>query len=626
MKKKKFLSLLTASAMSVCALGSSVSAVMSATAETATDVVFKSECEDLELDGCQLWTSVYEKEIPNYSGEGFVYLTNGTMSTTVTVEEDAMYEITVRYAQFLDEGARMQTICVNGNDTTIDFPRTEEWKDISLGLFRMNKGENTIVIKPQYGYASYDTITVTKAAKHDYSKATATLTDSKATPEAKALMNYLKSVYGKNILSGQQEIYGGGNDGNMELEFEYIKENTGKLPAIRAFDFMNYNPLYGWEDGTTERAVKWVKESKGIITASWHINVPIDFDSYELGDAVDWTKCTYKNYQSSNGTFNTANVLVEGSKEREYFEAAMEDLAEQLTILQENNVPIILRPLHEAQGNHGLYGGTGTAWFWWGDRGPEVFKELWKLLYTTLTEKYNLHNIIWECNMYAYPNSAEWYPGDEYVDLVAFDKYNCDYNRGDGKTSGPNFLAISSTFNSLFELTDGKKMVAMAENDTIPALDNLIVEDAGWLYFCPWYGEHLMSDRYQDVDNLNEIYNSDYCITLDELPADLYVNSDTPGTPAETTTTAPVTTTAPQTTTLPVDDGRKYGDANCDGAVDIADAVLLKCYLINGTKYTLSDEGAKNADVFETGSGLNVQDALAIQKYVLKLETELPIK
>ena len=169
-------------------------------------------------------------------------------------------------------------------------------------------------------------------------------------------------------------------------------------------------------------------------------------------------------------------------------------------------------------------------------------------------------------------------------------------------------------------------MVAMAENDTIPALDNLIVEDAGWLYFCPWYGEHLMSDRYQDVDNLNEIYNSDYCITLDELPADLYVNSDTPGTPAETTTTAPVTTTAPQTTTLPVDDGRKYGDANCDGAVDIADAVLLKCYLINGTKYTLSDEGTKNADVFETGSGLNVQDALAIQKYVLKLETELPIK
>ncbi|MBQ7009275.1 MAG: cellulase family glycosylhydrolase [Ruminococcus sp.] len=77
-------------------------------------------------------------------------------------------------------------------------------------------------------------------------------------------------------------------------------------------------------------------------------------------------------------------------------------------------------------------------------------------------------------------------------------------------------------------------------------------------------------------------------------------------------------------TSVPTD--ANYGDANCDGAVDIADAVLLKCYLINGTKYTLSDEGTKNADVFETGSGLNVQDALAIQKYVLKLETELPIK
>jgi len=30
--------------------------------------------------------------------------------------------------------------------------------------------------------------------------------------------------------------------------------------------------------------------------------------------------------------------------------------------------------------------GSG-AWFWWGSAGAEVYKELWKLLYKTLTEK-----------------------------------------------------------------------------------------------------------------------------------------------------------------------------------------------------------------------------------------------
>ena len=79
--------------------------------------------------------------------------------------------------------------------------------------------------------------------------------------------------------------------------------------------------------------------------------------------------------------------MKEGTKEYEYFQEAMKDLAEQLQKLQDANVPIILRPLHEAQGNEGNYG-DGTSWFWWGDRGAEVYKELWKLLYTTLTEKY----------------------------------------------------------------------------------------------------------------------------------------------------------------------------------------------------------------------------------------------
>ena len=603
MKIKKFLSLITAAAISAVNLAVAAPCV---SAIEGGEVLIKAECED--LSGAELWTSIYENQLPGYSGEGFAYVTSKAITLEVEAPEEGMYQIDVRYAQILDKSGRDQTISVNGKKNMIKFPYTDKWTDISMGVFRLNKGTNEIEISPQYGYAAYDTITITKAMPNDYSKATSTLTDSNATSETKALMKYLKSVYGNHILSGQQEIYGGGmnGDGNMEKEFDWLLENTGKLPAIRGFDMMNYNPLYGWEDGTTERLIDWVTKKGGIATVCWHINVPIDFKNYTLGDEVDWKDCTYKNYQSSNGTFDTSKAVVEGTKEYEYFMAAVDDLAEQLLLCQEAGVPIIFRPLHEAQGNEGNYG-DGTAWFWWGDRGAEVYKELWKLLYTTLTEKYELHNLIWEFNSYNYANSPTWYPGDDYVDIVAYDKYNVENNRDDGLSSGPNVSAISRIFNYLYNLVDGGKMLAISECDTVPTVENMTVEDAGWLYFCPWYGDYLMSERYQDPETLSEIYNSDYCITLDELPENLYSNSS-----AEETTVKPAEIV--------------YGDTNCDGLVDISDALLLKCYLINNKKYAISAQGALNADVHGNNNGLNAQDAVSIQKFVLGAVKTLPIK
>lgn len=603
MKIKKFLSLITAAAISAVNLAVAAPCV---SAIEGGEVLIKAECED--LSGAELWTSIYENQLPGYSGEGFAYVTSKAITLEVEAPEEGMYQIDVRYAQILDKSGRDQTISVNGKKNMIKFPYTDKWTDISMGVFRLNKGTNEIEISPQYGYAAYDTITITKAMPNDYSKATSTLTDSNATSETKALMKYLKSVYGNHILSGQQEIYGGGmnGDGNMEKEFDWLLENTGKLPAIRGFDMMNYNPLYGWEDGTTERLIDWVTKKGGIATVCWHINVPIDFKNYTLGDEVDWKDCTYKNYQSSNGTFDTSKAVVEGTKEYEYFMAAVDDLAEQLLLCQEAGVPIIFRPLHEAQGNEGNYG-DGTAWFWWGDRGAEVYKELWKLLYTTLTEKYELHNLIWEFNSYNYANSPTWYPGDDYVDIVAYDKYNVENNRDDGLSSGPNVSAISRIFNYLYNLVDGGKMLAISECDTVPTVENMTVEDAGWLYFCPWYGDYLMSERYQDPETLSEIYNSDYCITLDELPENLYSNSS-----AEETTVKPAEIV--------------YGDTNCDGLVDISDAVLLKCYLINNKKYAISAQGALNADVHGNNNGLNAQDAVSIQKFVLGAVKTLSIK
>ena len=471
------------------------------------------EAEDCEGAG-DTWTSVYETKIKGmYTGKGFAYLQGNSFSFEVTVPEDGMYQFTARLAQILSEEGRLQTISINDIDYSYTVPYYDTWTDFDFGMHRLNKGANTIKFKPIYGYAEYDSITITEAEFPGFSKISTKLTDPKATESAKKLQEYLGSVYGKKIISGQQEIYGGGNDGNYELEFEFIHDLTGKYPAIRGFDFMNYNPLYGWNDSTTERVIEWVKERGGIATASWHINVPKDFDNYELGDKVDWQQCTY----ATGSTFKTENAVKEGTKENDYWNEAIKMLAEQLKRLQDEDIPIIFRPLHEAEGNSNTDG--SGAWFWWGKAGAKVYVELWKYLYNKLTKEYDLHNIIWEQNLYAWsPNSLLWYGGDDCVDMVGYDKYNTVYNRHDGKSSGPNLDAETSIFYTLVNFVENKKMIALAENDSIPGVKNLIIEHAAWLYFCPWYGEFIMEEKNNAKSDLKEIYTNEYCITLEDLP------------------------------------------------------------------------------------------------------------
>ncbi|MEO3946241.1 glycosyl hydrolase [Gorillibacterium sp. CAU 1737] len=514
----------------------------------ASTPLFTIEAENAQLSSeLQVATQIYGQPKPGYSGSGFVWMQgSGTITLTVTVPETGMYSISTRYMQELSADGRLQYLAVNGvSKGSYMLPYTTTWKTFDFGFQKLTKGANTIQLKSGWGYAYFDTFTVDHAALDPLNVAPV-LTDSKATPDTQILMNYLTSVYGKNIISGQQEIYGGGNDGNTELEFDWIYNLSGKYPAIRGFDLMNYNPLYGWEDGTTNRMIDWVNNRGGIATASWHINVPRDFTTYKLGDFVDWKKATYKPTETN---FNTANAVIPGTKEYQYVQLTIQDLAEQLLILQENNVPVLFRPYHEAEGNGGLNG--EGAWFWWASAGAEVYKQLWNMLYTELTQTYGLHNLIWTYNSYVYSTSPAWYPGDAKVDIVGYDKYNTVYNRYDGLSGVPNEDAITSIFYQLVKLTNGKKMVAMTENDTIPSLANLTEEKAGWLYFCPWYGEHLMSTAFNYPATMKTLYQSSYVITLDELP-NLKANHPTTSPSSTPTPTAtPTATPTPTPTATP---------------------------------------------------------------------------
>ena len=74
-----------------------------------------------------------------------------------------------------------------------------------------------------------------------------------------------------------------------------------------------------------------------------------------------------------------------------------------------------------------------------------------------------------------------------------------------------------------------------------------------------------------------------------------------------------------------------WGDANCDGIVDMSDVVIIMQALANPNKYGMegtddhhiTKQGWVNADIIGTSSGVTTDDALAIQEYLLKKRTSL---
>lgn len=522
----------------------------------------KYEMEDAVLVGTGGSSVVLDSST---SGTGYVFLKNAndTITFDCEVAETGMYELIFGYSQNFDKNGKLQNLYVNGqNQGQVGFAYTEkdQFVEMSSGVIKLNKGTNTIKIESSWGWTLIDYAIIKNAALVEL-KGSNQLSNTKSTPETQSLMNYLSSIYGKNILSGQQELYGQAG----EKEFEYIYNTTGKYPAIRGFDYMNYSQAVNWDDGTNSRIKKWVKERDGVATLCWHWFVPKDMSTY-----TDTTKLTYEmsSFYSDTTNFDASKAVIPGTAENKFIMKDISMIADDLLALQAEGIPVLWRPLHEAEGSSNTDG--SGAWFWWGAAGAETYVKLWRLLYDTLTKEYGINNLIWVFNAYDYSTSSAWYPGDDYVDIVGYDKYNAkNWTTG---TVAPNESALTSTFYNLVNYTNGSKMVAMTENDTIPSVEDLTVEKAGWLWFCPWYDYFITDSSYNNPTTLKSIYTSDYCLTLDELPANLY--SFEAGETAVTTKPTTTVTTKPTTTTTTTSTSIPSGDFSFSKTKDVKAGVL----------------------------------------------------
>lgn len=125
----------------------------------------------------------------------------------------------------------------------------------------------------------------------------------------------------------------------------------------------------------------------------------------------------------------------------------------------------------------------------------------------------------------------------------------------------------------------------------------------------------------------NEVRTDNICVySGDKLVGGIEPDGSVPEistqAPSEDTTASTPATSSGGATSSAI--AANYGDSNCDEVVNLADAVLIMQYKANPSKYTITDQGAVNADVSGDGDGVTNKDALAIQMYLLGLITVLP--
>lgn len=167
-----------------------------------------------------------------------------------------------------------------------------------------------------------------------------------------------------------------------------------------------------------------------------------------------------------------------------------------MNILQTQKVPVIWRPLHEAAG----------GWFWWGAKGAAPCKKLYQIMFDRMVNHHGLKNLIWVWTRE--PDDNDWYPGDEYVDIVGRDIYK-EGNHG----------SHIEEFKAFNKLHGTKKMITLSECGSIPDVDNLKRDEAAWSWFMSWYGDFVRKAENNSIALWKKNFASDYVITLDEMPS-----------------------------------------------------------------------------------------------------------
>ena len=471
--------------------------------DVPADFKLEIEAESFALDGKA--AVLNKSSMGDFSGEGYVIIAQDAATAEFEAELPVAgkYDFGMISARAAEDASGV--ILMDGDELSAFTIKSTKFEDNGLKNIELPAGKHKFTLKSTKSNSFIDKVILAPPAQVDLEvyNVKKTLCNPNAGDETKRLYNFLTDIYGKYTLSGQ---YSGDNMASSSVEFYVIEQATGKTPAILGLDLIELSPsrlAHGSQGGAEvpKQAVEWWNEKGGIVTLCWHWNAPEPYLETEKDDA--W----WKGFYADSTNFNLAKAL---SKEDEegynYLIRDIDAIADTLAYLDDQHVPILWRPLHEGGGDPKWH----NPWFWWGSAGADAYIGLWKLMYDRLTNVHHINNLIWVWN----GQDPDYYPGDEYVDIIGYDYYA---DKGDTSSQ-------KAIFDLMKSVTNERKIIAMTENGVIPDPEKCFADGSRWCWFATWNGEFMVDGGTMEVsdytgkENAVKFFNSDRVLTLDELP------------------------------------------------------------------------------------------------------------
>lgn len=241
----------------------------------------------------------------------------------------------------------------------------------------------------------------------------------------------------------------------------------------------------------TEDVLKSLQEGGLIIGGHDYTAVAVYLENN--GTALDPNK-DYAFYKADT-EFDATNATVEGTWENKVFTEDLKNAAAYLNLLRDADIPVLWRPFHEAAG----------GWFWWG-KDAASFKSLWIAMFNYFKTE-GLDNLIWVWTTEG--NDADWYPGDQYVDIVGRDVYNKET------------ADCVSEYTSIAE-NYGNKIVSLSECGTVGLISEQWASGARWSWFMPWYdgtNEDGSPVVHADEAWWKDAMSQEFVVSREELPS-----------------------------------------------------------------------------------------------------------
>jgi mannan endo-1,4-beta-mannosidase len=286
-----------------------------------------------------------------------------------------------------------------------------------------------------------------------------------ASPEARALLQFLYDISGKHTLTGQHN-----NPNSKARNTEFAAKYLGNTPVIWGSDFgferAGNSDSYLARPGIVKQALAQ-HELGNIIALCWHAVPPTADEPVTFRPLPNSDPKHLASVQGKLQDDQFRDVLTPGTALYDHWCAQVDAIAGFLKQLEAAHVPVLWRPYHEMNGD----------WFWWGGRaGQYSTAALYRQIFDRFVNHHHLTNLVWVWNVDrpSQPGREfeKYFPGIQYLDVVALDVYGSDFKQ--------------SYYDGLAALAQGKPL-ALAEVGN-PPMPEIMEKQPKWAYYMTWAG------------------------------------------------------------------------------------------------------------------------------------------